>query len=340
MKWRYLLWPFAVLYDLVTRIRNHLYDIGHKPSFRFEIPVVSVGNLNVGGSGKTPMIEYLIRLLGVDDRIATLSRGYGRRTRGMKFAGDADDSQTIGDEPYQLHRKFAPHVRVVVAEDRAFAIPNILNEFPEVTMVLLDDAFQHRSVRPHVSILLTEYSHPFSEDYVLPMGNLREARSFARRADVIVVTKCPHEVLNEVQLVDRIREYAGPKPVFFSTIRYGEPVCFGVPSVMSDHIVVLTGIANPKPFVDHMAKSRSIVRHFQFGDHHRYVPGELDNIVRVAREHNAAVVTTEKDMVRLISGTCADQVRQHSFFYVPIAAEFLKNGSEFDNLVKLKSKAD
>jgi len=340
MKWRLVLWPFAVVYDLVTKVRNHLFDIGHKPSFEFEIPVISVGNLNIGGSGKTPMIEYLIRLLSPTHRIATLSRGYGRKTRGLRFAGNDDDASTIGDEPFQMFRKFGPDVKVVVGEDRAFAIPNLLNEFPDVDVVLLDDAFQHRSVRPRFSILLSEYEHIFTKDFLLPAGNLREARSGAHRADAVIVTKCPSQVDDEVQLIDTIRRYVGPKPVFLSSLRYGQPVSFGSPSVMGERIVLLTGIANPEPLVSFLGGSNIVERHFRFGDHHRYNRMEVEEIIDFAGMRQAAIVTTEKDMVRLLNQSCEDVVHKFPFFYIPIQAVFLKNGSEFDELVRRNLTAD
>jgi tetraacyldisaccharide 4'-kinase len=338
MKWRLVLWPLALVYDLVTRIRNHLFDIGHKPSFKFEIPVISVGNLNIGGSGKTPMIEYLIRLLKSGHHIATLSRGYGRKTRGLRFAKEGDDASTIGDEPYQLFRKFAPSVKVVVGEDRAFAIPNLLNEYPEVDVVLLDDAFQHRSVRSHFSIMLSEYDHIFTNDHILPAGNLREARSGASRADVVVITKCPEVVINEVQLVASVRKYAGAKPVFFSTIRHAEPVPFGQLQDPGDKVVVVTGIANPDPLVAHLRSFRSVVRHFRFSDHYRFQKSDVEDFVSFAKQNDAAIFTTEKDMVRLLNGTCKDIVLRSPFFFVPIETVFLKNGSEFDELVRRKLK--
>jgi tetraacyldisaccharide 4'-kinase len=334
MKWRLVLWPLAVVYDFLTKVRNHLFDIGHKPSFRFEIPVVSVGNLSTGGSGKTPMIEYLIRLLSPTHHIATLSRGYGRKTRGLRFAGNDDDASSIGDEPFQLFRKFSPDVKVVVGEDRAFAIPNLLNEFPDVDLVLLDDAFQHRSVRPSFSILLTEYEHLFTKDFVLPAGNLREARSGASRADVVVVTKCPSQVDDEVQLVDSIRKYVGPKPVFLSIINYGQPVSFGLPSELGSRVVLLTGIANPDPLVKYLSQSNTIEHHFRYGDHHRYRRSEVDEMIAFATKRQAPIVTTEKDMARLLGGGCSDAVQEYPFFFVPIQAGFLKNGSEFDELVR------
>src|SRR5689334_5357818 len=326
MKWRLMLWPLSVLYDGVTKFRNHLFNIGQKPSFHFEIPVISVGNLNAGGSGKTPMIEYLIRLLGSKYNIATLSRGYGRTTRGIRFATVADNAASVGDEPYQFLRKFGDKVKVVVGEERALAIPTLMNEFPLVDLVLLDDAFQHRTIAPHFSILLTEYNDLFTRDHVLPAGNLREARVGARRADVVIVTKCPEAVSDEVNIVASIRRYAGDKPVFFSTVQYGAPVQFGSSQHLGKDIVVVTGIAHPQPFMRHVSDNFKVLHHFEFGDHHRYTQGELDQIHRYASSHNAVVMTTEKDMVRLI----AKGSLSGGWFFIPIETVFLKNGSEFD----------
>jgi tetraacyldisaccharide 4'-kinase len=333
VKWRLLLWPLAVLYDIATRFRNHLYNIGHKSSFRFNVPVISVGNLNAGGSGKTPMIEYLVRSLSSRRHIATLSRGYGRTTRGIRFASDADDAGTIGDEPFQFFRKFGTLVKVVVGEERALAVATLLNEFPDVDLVLLDDAFQHRPIVPHFSILLTEYENLFTRDFVLPAGNLREARESASRADVVVITKCPDSIPDEVAVVAAVRKYAGNKPVFFSGVDYADPVGFGDGQPLERNVVVVTGVAHPKPFLQHMSASYNVVRHFAFADHHRYRSGEIGEIVRYAASHNASIVTTEKDMVRLVKGKAAGDVKKGPWFYVPIQTVFLKNGAEFDQLV-------
>jgi tetraacyldisaccharide 4'-kinase len=333
VKWRLLLWPLAVIYDGITRFRNHLYNIGHKPSFHFDVPVISVGNLNAGGSGKTPMIEYLVRRHSANRHIATLSRGYGRTTRGIRFASEVDDAGTIGDEPYQFLRKFGKEVRVVVGEERALAIATLLNEFHEVDTIFLDDAFQHRPIVPHFSILLTEYDNLFTRDFLLPAGNLREARKGASRADVVVITKCPGQIHDEVAVVDEVRKFAGSKSVFFSTVLYGKPIGFGNAPELEKNIVVVTGIAHPRPFINHMSDSFNMVRHFEFADHHRYRSVEIGNITRYAAAHNASIVTTEKDMVRLVRGKAAEDVKDSPWFYVPIEMVFMKNGAEFDQLV-------
>ena len=188
---RILLFPFSWLYYLITQIRNRLYDRGLKPSVKFELPVICVGNLTVGGTGKTPMIEHLIRLLQNRFKVATLSRGYGRATKGIRIAGPSENASTIGDEPFQFYTKFGKRITVAVGEERALAIPTILQECSDTQIILLDDGFQHRKVSPGFSILLTDYHRPFYNDFLLPSGRLRESRWGAERADVIVVTKCP-----------------------------------------------------------------------------------------------------------------------------------------------------
>lgn len=335
---RLLLFPFSIIYDLITRVRNHLYHIGHKSSFRFDVPVISIGNLNIGGSGKTPATEYLIRLLSANYRLATLSRGYGRRSKGFRIATDKDDATTIGDEPYQMFRKFRDTVIVTVGEERAFAIPNILQEYDDLDAILLDDAFQHRSVNPHFSILLTEYGHPFTRDYVLPAGNLREARKGASRADVVIVTKCPGERTEMEIITADVRKYAGNKPVFFSQLKYRELVSFGNLSSPTGKIIIVTGIARPGGLVDYLKTQFEIVKHLRFGDHHQFTESDVNDIHYEARQlSDATIVTTEKDMVRLRSFR---SVADHPWFYIPVEMEFLKNGSEFDMLIARQLKRD
>ncbi len=328
---RLLLFPFSIIYDLITRVRNHLYNIGQKSSFRFDVPVISIGNLNVGGSGKTPMIEYIIRLLSANHKVATLSRGYGRRTRGFRIANKSDNATTIGDEPFQLFMKFNANVIVTVGEDRAFAIPNILQEFDDVDTILLDDAFQHRSVNPSLSILLTDYNHPFTSDYLLPAGNLREARKGASRADIIVVTKCPSQKVDTDPLTADIRKYAGDKPVFFTSVKYGALIPFGNLSLPTGKVIVVTGIANPAPLYDYLRTRFEIIKTFRYGDHHAFTDNDVNDIHYEAQQlSDASILTTEKDMVRLRSFAT---VTSRPWFYIPIEVEFLKNGADFDSFI-------
>lgn len=328
-----LLYPFSVLYDAVTSIRNRLYDTGIRPSARFGIPLVGVGNLSVGGTGKTPMIEYLIRLLSDGYRLATLSRGYGRKTKGIRIASEKESAVTIGDEPMQFYRKFADKAVVAVGEDRALAVPYILHSHPEVNVILLDDAFQHRRVKPSFQILLTAYNHLFVEDYLLPAGRLRESKRGAMRADVIVVTKCPANISDDemISIESSIRRYS-KKAVFFTSICYGSVLpSNGIASYKPDRVILVTGIANPGPMDEYLRKNYEVVRQFSFPDHHAYSPQDLETVCDAAAAENAAVVTTEKDLVKIEVGVF--QRRSVPLYYLPIEIEFLKDGKEFDEMV-------
>lgn len=328
-----LLFPFAVLYDAVTSIRNQLYETGLRPSARFDIPLVSVGNLSVGGTGKTPMIEYLVRLLADQHRLATLSRGYGRKAKGVRIAKQDDSAETIGDEPLQFYRKFNDKIVVAVGEERAFAIPHIISEHPDVNLILLDDAFQHRRVKPDFQILLTDYNNLFTRDFLLPAGRLRESKRGASRADVIVVTKCPASISEDemIAIESGIRRYSN-KAVFFSGICYGHllPVTDGAP-YKPEKIILVSGIANATPLKVYLERHYELVRHFSFADHHHYSSQDIKAITEAAANAGAVVVTTEKDMVKLNPG--AFRNASTDLLYLPIEIEFLKNGKEFDELV-------
>ena len=331
------LYPFALLYDLITRFRNHLYDVGQKPSFTFDIPVVAVGNLNVGGSGKTPMIEYLVRLLKDNFAVATLSRGYRRKTTGYRSAKASDTARSIGDEPFQLFKKFGSGVRVVVGEERIAAIPNILQEFPDTNVILLDDAFQHRAVKPQLSILVTDYAQPFYNDFVMPLGHLREARKGASRADVIVVTKCDEQISTSQrdQMKLEIRNYAGDKPVFFTGIRYMRPVPFGNRSIEEKSIIIVSGIAKTGSLEAFCNSNYTVIRHFNFPDHHHYSTRDVSDIEAFYKSQSipVSVITTEKDMVKLLSSDMKPFVDRLPWFYLPIEQYFLEDGLKFDEAI-------
>jgi tetraacyldisaccharide 4'-kinase len=332
---KYFLLPFAWLFNLVTRLRNYLYDIGHKKSFQFDSVVISVGNLNVGGSGKTPMVEYLVNLLSSQFKVATLSRGYGRKTKGFRIADQQDDARTLGDEPYQLFRKFGDKIIVAVGEERALAIPTILNEHPEVQVILMDDAFQHRAVVPQFSILLTDYQKPFYKDFLLPFGRLREARIGAARAHTIVVTKCTELTdSSEEQVRASLKKLVGSIPLFFSETRYKTPVPIGHSNKITDEVILVSGIAKHEPLEKEVSKYFKVPKHFKFPDHHIYSGANIDIIHQEAESHGiTSILTTEKDMVKLIAEPVFDSVKKKNWFYLPIHAAFIKNGSDFDALV-------
>lgn len=335
---KFLLLPFAMIYDVVMDVRNRLYDMKLKPSTTFDIPVIGVGNLAVGGTGKTPMTEYLIRLLSDQYKIATLSRGYGRKTKGFRIAGAQDNASTLGDEPFQMYKKFSPTVHVSVGEERALAIPLLLQELDNTDAIVMDDAFQHRSVIPGFSVLLTEFSRPFFNDHVLPYGRLREGPEGAARADVVIVTKCPSQLEDETMMnfEHKIRGYAS-KPIFFSKIRYGEPVSFGDPTrKLSDRVILVTGIANSDVLEEYVRKSFTLIKHVAFRDHYIFKSSDLQALQQLVQknEHEpVSILTTEKDRVKLETSELMPSVSRLPFFYLPIEVEFLRNGKDFDALV-------
>lgn len=333
---RILLLPFAVLYNLITWLRNRLYDQGLRPSIKFDLPVIGVGNLAAGGTGKTPLTEYLIRLLANDHEVATLSRGFGRKTTGFRMAQPTDSAATLGDEPFQFYLKFGDKVKVTVGEERAYAIPMILQEYPETEIIILDDAYQHRSVTPSLNVLLSDYHCPFYKDFLLPAGRLRESRAGAERADVVVVTKCPAEMSDEemMEIGKSIRKYV-EKPVFFTHIRYGDPIAFaGHNRKLSDKVVLVSGISNHKPLEHYVTQNFTIVKQFNFTDHHSYSRFDIENLSRYVKENQgASILTTEKDKVKLAATEFEAYTQSLPLFYLPIEVEFIKNGQDFDEIV-------
>ncbi len=337
-----LLFPFSVLYDLGTRFRNHLYNIGYKRSFEFEANIIAVGNLSVGGTGKSPMIEYLVRLLKNQYRIATLSRGYGRKTHGFRLASDQDDATTLGDEPFQFYRKFNPTIDVAVGEERALAIPFLLAEGKGTEVILLDDAYQHRTVKPGLNILLTSYNKPFYTDHILPMGRLRESRQGARRADIIIMTKCPGDMTGPemARIKQRIRTYNDKAPIFFTAVRYADPAPVFDLKGISRKLFLFTGIANPNDLKKYLSDRYHLVGEKTFPDHHRYTARDLQSILKMThgenQEEDISLVTTEKDMVKLLGKEQESVLNDKPVFFIPIETYFLKDGRQFDALI-LKS---
>ena len=322
---RYLLFPFSILYGCITSIRNFLFDKGILKSYSFDIPVIAVGNLSVGGTGKTPQIEYLIRLLSDNYKIATLSRGYKRKSKGFILADEITTAAFLGDEPFQFYKKF-PKIQVAVDADRKNGIEKLLSQSDKPDVILLDDAFQHRKVKAGFYILLTSYDDLFYKDFILPTGNLRESRSGANRTDLIIVTKCPKNLSYEEQ--NNIRNEIGlDKDIFFTFIDYDEKVYsvdkeLEVNSIKKSDKLLVAGIAKPEPFFRHLdAKTNEKI---SFPDHHNFSDSDIENIKNKSK--NSLIITTEKDFVRLNGKLPNEQL-----FYLPIKSKFINNELVFNS---------
>lgn len=332
-----LLFPLACLYGVVTSIRNYLYDKGYFKTVTFNIFTLSVGNLSVGGTGKTPHVESLIRLLQNHYQIATLSRGYGRKTKGFRLATKADTPQTLGDEPMQFYQKFGSTVPISVGEKRVEAVTQLLVQCPDTQVVLLDDAYQHRAIGRHLNILLTDYNLLFYQDFVLPQGRLRERRVGAKRADAIIVSKCPEDLIEtEIQKMDKAtrRYIQAETPVFFSTIHYGKPIAFGSETLLSEQVVVLAGIANSKPFEDYAHRHFRVLQIIRLADHYDYTTADIEKfraLIQSFGTANVSILTTEKDYVKLAK---LGDKSALPLFFVPIEIRFLRNETnKFNNWV-------
>lgn len=334
---RILLLPFALLYGLITGIRNLFFDWGILPSVCFNKPVISVGNLSAGGTGKTPHVEYLIRLLSPGMNVGTLSRGYGRKTSGFIFASDHDNAATIGDEPMQYFWKFKD-IKVFVDGHRRRGIKQIIKHSPDTQVILLDDAFQHRYVKPGFSILLTDYHKLYCNDYLIPSGTLRESIKGASRADIIIVTKTP-PVLSPI-VSRKIIEDLKPldhQQIYFSYIKYGEITslwenpCVNKPDKLYNTIVLFAGIANVYPIQDYLRKLCHELIVLQYNDHHQYTSKDLDKIKRNFDDlysRNKLLITTEKDAMRLLNPDLVGQAHKMPIHYLPIEVDF-HNGDSF-----------
>lgn len=295
---RKILFPIVPIYYAVTSLRNKLYDLGVKKSKSYKFPIICVGNLSVGGTGKTPMIEYLVALLKADYKVATLSRGYGRKTKGFLLANENATAETLGDEPFQFYNKFEKDITVAVDENRNHGITSLMDLKDVPKVILLDDAFQHRKVKAGFNVLLTTYNNIYTKDFMLPTGNLREPRNGAIRANIIIVTKCPKD-LSEEDKNDIIKDI-NPKDhqdVFFSSIRYSNHVISNNDSKKVDDLpnfTLVTGIANSVPLVDFLDEKGLKFDHLNFKDHHGFSEQEVADLSK-----KELVVTTEKDFMRL-----------------------------------------
>ena len=324
---RKILIPFSLLYGAITALRNFLYDKNIKKSTSFDIPVIAVGNLSVGGTGKTPMVEYLIRLLSDQYNLAVLSRGYKRKSKSFYLANENTVIEEIGDEPFQYHSKFK-QINVAVNADRVEGVAKILDILPKTELVLLDDAFQHRKIKAGFYIMLTAYNDLFYNDLVLPAGNLRECKSGVKRANIVVVTKCPKNLSDKEMEQIKNKINVENSNIFFSYIKYHHSVTNTVEEIdlndLKDDFITVAGIAKPEYFYDYL--KCPVERQITFPDHHFFTPQDLKDILEKA--NGRKIITTEKDYMRL-----QHQLPEKQLYYLPIEMDFVKGKERFEAFV-------
>lgn len=325
---RMLLFPFSLIYGFIVWIRNKLFDNGVISSSSFNLPLIGVGNLSAGGTGKSPLVEFILSRFKDEHRLAVLSRGYKRKTQGYALANEQSTALEIGDEPMLFYRKF-PSVAVCVCEERVVAIPQLLHDRPGIEVIILDDAFQHRYIRAGLDILLTDYNNLFVHDWFLPTGDLRDLPSGYKRAGVIVVTKCPVNLsLNEKEKIIREINPLEHQEVFFTSIEYGEPYHIVTKEERQIHdnmeVLLVSGIANPRSLKKYLSDNTSAYYEILYGDHHIFSIDDLKEIRKRFESISSPdkiIITTEKDAVRLTKFNQA--LIDYPLYVIPIEIKFL-----------------
>ncbi|MEO6905689.1 MAG: tetraacyldisaccharide 4'-kinase [Ginsengibacter sp.] len=325
---RYVLMPFSLVYGGIILARNKLFDKNILRSATFDFPLICVGNLATGGTGKTPMVEYLVKILLQKYKIATLSRGYKRKTKGYLVSDKQTQAIDIGDEPMQIHQKF-PEITVAVAEERVMGIPQLLIEKPETEVIILDDAYQHREVNAGLNILLTDFNKLYTKDFLLPTGNLRDIKSSSKRADIIIVTKCKSNLNTKEKksIIDELNPLS-KQNVFFTKIEYESlyhlftKEKFSLKNDMS--LLVVCGIANPTPIKEFLKSKVSSFQILPYKDHYNFHSEDVKKIkdrFSKIENTNKIILTTEKDAVRLLK--FEDELAQFPVYVLPMAHQFL-----------------
>jgi len=326
---RFLVFPLSIIFKFVTDIRNKLYDCNFLKSEKINVPVISVGNLSTGGTGKTPMVDFIIYNLKRDYNISVLSRGYNRKSKGFIEIKNSDNPSLVGDEPFLIKSNHL-EVQVFACEDRVEGAKKIISE-NNTNLILLDDAFQHRKISRNLDIVLTDYNNLFYKDYLLPYGNLRESRNNINRADVIIVTKCPLD-FNKADAI-KIKNQINPKKtqsLFFSQIKYSEKL-FGFKelsfkSIRNSKLTLVTGIANSQPLKEYLKKNNVNFDHFDYPDHYNYSRKDVNKILATTK--NNIILTTKKDYYKL------SQFKIDNLLYIDIKVEFLDGKQEFLSTIK------
>lgn len=341
-----LLYPVSLIYGFVTGIRNFLYNREIIRSENFRTPVICIGNITVGGTGKTPHTEYLVELLSRHFSVAVLSRGYRRKTSDFTVATATSSVEEIGDEPLQVARKY-PKVMVAVERDRVKGVKKILELQPETNVIVLDDGFQHRRLKPGFSILLSDYGRPMKNDNLLPYGSLREDKKNSSRANTIIITKTPAEISPDEMksLADEYKKLPGQN-IYFTGIKYHTPVAVFENTVKklqpewnsfsNNGAVIVTGIANPDPLLIHVQRFFSEIVHLRFPDHHNFTTGDILRISSSWKELKSAykyILTTEKDAVRIREIESIPEYLKPIMYYIPVGIDFLAGKDEFEKTI-------
>lgn len=346
---KYVFTPLSWLYGFGVYVRNKMFDYGILKEVSFDVPVVGVGNITVGGTGKTPHVEYILECLRYRRNIAVLSRGYKRKTRGFIIASSKSTPDSIGDEPLQIYEKFGGTVKVAVCESRVKGVKELIKKFPKIDLIVLDDSFQHRYIKPKVNIMLMDYSHPVYADNILPLGRMRESIHAIDRADMVITTKCPSDVSAlDMRIVSKHLNLMPYQKLYFSSFDYG-----GLIPVFPDDcpervliedldaedtVILLTGVANPRPFVNHFRQYPFKKRVLHFPDHHDFKKSDLNEILT---KFNSSVgkrkfiITTEKDAVRISHNPYFPIDLKPYIFYIPIGVRMLETNFGYDFVPEL-----
>ncbi len=334
MKWfKWILSPLSILFDLITRARNSLYDLGFLNQFKLKIPIIGVGNITVGGTGKTPHSEYIAKILDSKYKLALLSKGYGRNTNNFNYVEIKSKAVEVGDEALQSKQNL-PNQIVGVDHNRVNGVQKILKDFPQTNVFILDDAFQHRSIKIGLNILLTDYNNPIYTDFIMPVGKLRESKRGIKRADCVIVTKCPDNLSEEEAVkIENMLKFKGS--VFFSKIKYKDIISMNnktvLKSIKGKSILLITGIANSKPILDYLKNLNLNFRHLEFSDHHKYKSKDIKKILKNYQKSNDIILTTEKDVQKLKE---FNKLMGLPIYYLKVGIDFLWNKDKFDKKIK------
>lgn len=339
---RFILLPISLIYALVIIIRNKLYDWKILASTKFDLPIISIGNITVGGTGKTPHIAYLISLLKEKYKIAVLSRGYGRLTKGFKLVDEHSTATIVGDEPFMLKQKYAD-ILVAVDESRVNGITSLREKDPTIQAILLDDAFQHRAVKVGLSIVLVDYNQPIFNDFLLPAGRLRETKSGLARADIIIVSKTPSILEKEKkEEFERKLNLQAHQKLFFSYLEYGNLISldhstFAISTCKEYDCLLLTGIANAQPLKDYISTHFNSIKHLAYRDHYSYSLTDVKAIKKQwehLKTEKKLLLTTEKDFVKLNKQEFKDELNNVMLYYIPIEVKFYESlGENFNAII-------